>query len=91
MKFVFLAFLLSFSMAIPQEEPSEYPEGVFCSPAGITARGKVIDADHPCFCKNMASSEDSCEKPTTNDPECKQWCHEKHCSCPMLCTGSIRR
>ena len=67
------------------QEPPEYPEGHFCSPAGVVAGGKVIDSDHPCHCKNMGDPQESCEKPVTNDPVCTQYCHEKHCSCPLIC------
>lgn len=83
MKYLALAFLVGVMLA--QQEPPEYADGVFCSPAGVVAGGKVIDADHPCHCKNMGDPQDSCETPTTNDPVCKQWCHEQHCSCPLTC------
>lgn len=82
MKYVLLAFLVGFMVA--QEEPAEYPEGTLCSPRGDIVQGQQTP-DHPCACKNMGSSETSCEKPVTNDPQCKQWCHEKHCGCPLTC------
>ena len=72
-----------------REEPPEYPEGHFCSPAGVVAGWKVIDSTHPCFCKNMGDPQESCEKPITNDPVCNQYCHEKHCSCPLICESHV--
>lgn len=84
MKYLAAAFLVGF-LAAQVVEPPEYPEGVSCSPAGDVKNGKIVAADHPCHCKNMASPDTSCETPTTNDPVCKQYCHEKHCSCPLEC------
>lgn len=82
MKYLVLAFLLG--VAIQVVEPPEYAPGVLCSPGGDIVQGRQTP-DHPCACKNMGDPQTSCEKPTTNDPVCRQYCHEQHCACPLIC------
>ena len=79
-----LTYLLAFAVFAAQEPP-EYPEGVVCTPAGIVQGDAIIDPDHPCHCKKMTYSNTSCEVPATNDRMCSQYCHEKHCRCPLVC------
>jgi hypothetical protein len=88
MKLLVLAFLVGAVLA--QGEPAEYPVGVFCSPAGDVAGGKIIAADHPCHCANMGDPQTSCETRTTNDPVCRQYCHEQHCRCPVQCGSHVQ-
>lgn len=64
-------------------EPPEYPSGQFCSPVGDIVAGKPIN-DHACKCKRLDHSE-QCDGPASHDAVCKQWCHEQHCSCPIVC------
>lgn len=68
-------------------EPDEYPKDVFCTPKGKNVFG-VQTTDDPCHCVNMvgATPDGECTMPLNNDPECKQWCHEKHCECPKKCS-----
>lgn len=68
------------------DEPTIYPEGVYCTPAGDMFHG-LQTPDHPCKCKNMLREDKDgcCDVKVTNDPVCKQWCHEEHCGCPMEC------
>jgi hypothetical protein len=68
------------------QEPPEYADGVYCTPAGTMAYG-IQMGDHPCACKNMLRDDKDgcCDVPVTNDPVCQQWCHEKHCACPKAC------
>jgi hypothetical protein len=66
-------------------EPPEYPEGVSCTPAGDIAYG-VQTGEHPCACKRMIAPDHDCDTAQTlPDPVCAQYCHEKHCACPITC------
>lgn len=67
-------------------EPPEYPKGVYCSPKGDVAFG-VQTADHPCHCQNMyrESEKGCCDVKVSLDSTCMQFCHEQHCSCPIVC------
>ncbi len=82
-----LAFVVSFAVSYVQEPP-EYPEGLSCSPAGMLAGGKVIDAspDHHCACKRM-DADPLCEGEPIEEASCLQYCRHGHCSCPVLCDG----
>ena len=79
-------------LAAFQTEPPEYPTGTFCTPHGDLV-GHLQTTDHPCHCSRMyVSPEDGsgehadCDTaPPSHDPQCKQWCHESHCSCPIAC------
>lgn len=83
MKSLLVAAVLALAL-VQQGEPPEFPAGWFCTPRGIVKNGKQ-SGEHPCHCKNMADPQTSCETRTTNDPQCSQWCHEQHCSCPIVC------
>lgn len=80
-----LALVAGGALGFLPQEPPEYPAGMFCTPLGDYVPGKGRTTDHPCHCKNMGDPQTSCEKPTTNDPVCRQFCHEQHCSCPLAC------
>lgn len=88
-----LLLLLALTMPValaPVQEPPEYPDGNFCDPRGtVNNQGRVIAPDHPCTCKRMV-------EPTKDDPACElgfihedqkclQYCHYKHCACPVDC------
>lgn len=68
-------------------EPDIYPPGQFCNPAGVVdGRGHVLDEDHKCFCKKH-DDDPLCDGVVKTEvpSECKQWCHEDHCACPVVC------
>ena len=85
MRMLFLAGVLSVVVAFSGQEPPEYPDGMYCSPKGdITVNGQVLHPDHKCLCHREDHSQD-CEGEPTHDSQCKQWCHENHCRCPIMC------
>ena len=70
-------------------EPDEYPPDVLCSPKGDIFHG-LQTPDHPCVCTRMAytADPDGCcdaNAPHKLDTRCKQFCHEQHCACPVIC------
>lgn len=85
MRILLLALVLAFQV-VQTQEPPEYAVGTMCTPAGDNVNG-LQTPDHPCACKNMTAPtpDGECDLLITNDSLCKQWCHEKHCSCPRMC------
>jgi hypothetical protein len=83
MKPILLALVLAFSLNQAPEEPPEYPDGTFCSPQGDQVNGTQTP-DHPCSCHRVVHDE-LCEGEPSHEAMCKQWCHEKHCHCPVTC------
>lgn len=68
-------------------EPPEYPDGVYCTPAGDLFRG-LQTPDHPCKCHMVmrsATPDNCCDILQANDPVCRQYCSEKHCACQHEC------
>jgi hypothetical protein len=67
------------------QEPPEYPDGQLCDPRGtVNVKGELMSPDHPCACHRVNRTE-FCEGEPSHESVCKQWCHEKHCHCPVTC------
>lgn len=63
--------------------PDPYPEGWFCTPRGTYKNGQQT-TEHPCRCQRM-DHDPQCEGLPIEDLRCEQWCHAKHCNCPIKC------
>jgi hypothetical protein len=75
--------VLAFALNQAPQEPPEYPDGNFCTPKGDVVKGTQTP-DHPCACHRVNRTE-FCEGEPSHEPVCKQYCHERHCRCPVTC------
>lgn len=66
------------------QEPDEYPPGHVCvMPAQVKG-----PTDHACTCHRRCENDTDGDGKVTGtyvkeDPQCKQYCHKEHCSCPL--------
>lgn len=78
-------FLIAAALVlIAVQEPEVYPPGHVC----VRAEQVRGPADHPCECQRKCITSENEEGKETisvqEDPQCKQYCHKEHCSCPMI-------
>jgi hypothetical protein len=77
-----LALLLLLAGVVVQE-PDEYPPGHVCVRA-VDVKGPT---DHPCSChrkcSDVADNDGHHGAVIVEDPQCQQYCHKEHCSCPV--------
>ena len=83
MKSALFVLCLVFTMAQTPIEPPEYPEGAFCTPQGDYVNGKQT-YDHACACHRV-DHDPNCDGTPIEHSVCLQFCHPRHCRCPVHC------
>jgi hypothetical protein len=80
--------MLRVAQVVQGGEPTEYPDGQYCTPNGDNFKG-LQTPDNPCSCHIVMKMDKDkcCEQIQANDAVCKQFCHEHHCSCPHECVN----